>query len=107
MTQQVLRGQARGKLRQEVEYMLHKGTCDNAYLLTPPGAVALVDVPYEAYADKFGENSRSRVRGKKDQKRHAHAVEALAGATSLGALTHVVITHLDPKAIPTLVRLGP
>ncbi len=51
----VLRGQTRGRLRQEVEYMLHKGSSDNAYLLTPPGAVALMDVPYEVYADKFGE----------------------------------------------------
>ncbi len=88
--------------------MLHKGTCENAYLLTPPGAVALVDVPYEAYADKFGEPAGAWLGGKGIKKGiHAHAVEALAGATPLGALTHVVITHLDPKAIPTLVRLGP
>lgn len=32
-------------------------------------------------------------------------VDALASATSLASLTHVLITHLDPKAIPTLERV--
>jgi flavorubredoxin len=35
--------------------MLRHGTSDNSYLITVPGATALIDVPYEAYADKFGE----------------------------------------------------
>lgn len=81
----VVRGSCMNKLRMEVEYMLKHGTSDNCYLIQVPGAVALVDIPYEAYADKF--------------------VAALSESVSLTSLTHIVITHLDPKSIPTLELL--
>jgi len=82
---QVLRGLCSTKLRTEVEYMLKHGSSDNSYIISVPGAVMLVDVPYEAYSDKF--------------------VAALAEATPLSGLTHILITHLDPKSIPTLELL--
>ncbi|KAF5831756.1 beta-lactamase-like protein, partial [Dunaliella salina] len=77
-----IKGSCQGKLRFEVEYMQKRGTSDNSYLITVPGANALVDVPYEAYMDKF--------------------MESLASNIRVTELTHIIITHLDPKAIPTL-----
>jgi len=62
--------------------MQNHGTSDNSYLITVPGAMALIDVPYLAYAERFG--------------------EALAGAANLSNLTHIVCTHLDPNRIPSL-----
>ncbi|GFR44040.1 hypothetical protein Agub_g5200 [Astrephomene gubernaculifera] len=83
---QLLRGSCRAeRLKYEVEYGLKRGTTDNSYLITSPGAVVLVDVPYEAYKEKF--------------------VEALSAQAPLPSLTHLLITHLDPKAIPTLELL--
>ncbi|GFH12197.1 flavodoxin-like domain-containing protein, partial [Haematococcus lacustris] len=49
----VLRGLCSNKLRMEVEYMLKHGTSDNSYLISVPGAIVLVDVPYEAYETMF------------------------------------------------------
>lgn len=77
-----IKGSCQGKLRFEVEYMQKRGTSDNSYLITVPGANALVDVPYEAYLDKF--------------------MESLSSNIQVTELTHIIITHLDPKAIPTL-----
>jgi hypothetical protein len=34
-----------------------------------------------------------------------HAADALSSTMSLRDLTHVVITHLDPKSIPTLAKV--
>ncbi|KAG2453394.1 hypothetical protein HYH02_001618 [Chlamydomonas schloesseri] len=73
------------RLKYEVEYGLRRGTTDNSYLVTASGAVTLVDVPYEAYAESF--------------------VSALEKQTPLTSLTHIILTHLDSKAIPSLELL--
>ncbi|KXZ51271.1 hypothetical protein GPECTOR_13g758 [Gonium pectorale] len=73
------------RLKYEVEYGLKRGTTDNSYLITSDAATVLVDVPYEAFADKF--------------------VSTLAAQTPLTGLTHLIITQLDPKAMPSLERL--
>lgn len=46
---------------------------------------ALIDVPNAAFSDKF--------------------LACLAGACDPKTLSHVFITHLDPKSIPTLLAV--
>lgn len=73
------------RLKYEVEYGLKRGTSDNSYLITSPSAKVLVDVPYEAFAKQF--------------------LATLEAEGALSGLTHIVITQLDPKAIPSLEAL--
>lgn len=95
----------------------------------------LVDVPFEAYADAWGERvwrrgsswlmqaagphmppvlychpvpqrlGSSLVRLFIIAWYHAHAVSAVMDLTSLSELSHVVITQLDPKTVPSLAAL--
>ncbi|GLI66193.1 hypothetical protein VaNZ11_009958 [Volvox africanus] len=82
----MLRGTCRcERLKYEVEYGMKRGTTDNSYLLTTPGATVLIDVPYEAYGDKF--------------------VSAVESEVPLTSLTHLIITQLDTKSVPSLELL--
>lgn len=83
----VLRGVCSQRLKYEIEYNLKRGTTDNSYLISIVGSSkkVLVDVPHQAYKDKY--------------------LECLQSETPLEAIDHIVITHLDPKAIPTLNAL--
>jgi len=51
----LIRGNCASRLKYEVEYNLKRGTTDNSYILQAPGAAVLIDVPFEAFADEFGE----------------------------------------------------
>lgn len=80
----LIRSSYKYRLKYEVEYNLRKGTSDNSYLLTFPaeGQAVLVDVPYEIYTKDF--------------------MGCLENLIEPSALTHLVLTHLDPKCLPTL-----
>lgn len=79
-----LRGSCNNRLKYEVEYSLKRGSSDNSYLIQDKGsdAAVLIDVPYQAFADSF--------------------LKCLKSSIAPTSLTHLVITHLDPKAIKTL-----
>ncbi|MEW5312660.1 MAG: hypothetical protein WDW38_004276 [Sanguina aurantia] len=81
----LLRGDCAARLKCEVEYGLKRGTTENCYLVQTPDAQVLIDVPYEAFSADF--------------------VAALSSLTPPSSLTHIIITQLDPKAIPTLEAL--
>lgn len=83
----LIRSSYKYRLKYEVEYNLRRGTSDNSYLLTYPehNTAALIDVPYEVYKDDF--------------------LNCLDGLLDAGLLSHIILTHLDPKALPTLVAL--
>lgn len=53
----LLRGSCRERLKYEIEYALKRGTTENSYLLAVPGSKerVLVDVPFKAFTDDFGE----------------------------------------------------
>ncbi|GLC37163.1 hypothetical protein PLESTB_000986800 [Pleodorina starrii] len=83
----MLRGVCRSeRLKYEVEYGLKRGTTDNSYLVTSPNATVLIDVPYEAYAQSFVSCLQSSL-------------------PSLDSLTHLILTQLDTKALPSLEAL--
>ncbi|GIL84269.1 hypothetical protein Vretimale_15926 [Volvox reticuliferus] len=82
----MLRGTCRcERLKYEVEYGMKRGTTDNSYLITAPGATVLIDVPYEAYGEKF--------------------VSTVESEVPLTSLTHLIITQLDTKAVTSLELL--
>lgn len=96
----LIRNSTAHRLKYEIEYNLKNGTTDNCYLLNaesvfaaPKGSepaaerpVVLIDVPNEAYGPKF--------------------VEALSAQLGgLARLSKLLVTHLDPKAIPSLELL--
>ncbi|KIZ03340.1 hypothetical protein MNEG_4613, partial [Monoraphidium neglectum] len=57
----LLRGSCNERLKYEIEYALKRGTTENAYLISVPGAggagapkgSVLVDVPFKAFQNEF------------------------------------------------------
>ncbi|GAX73888.1 hypothetical protein CEUSTIGMA_g1338.t1 [Chlamydomonas eustigma] len=80
-----IRGNCSVRLKYEVEYALKRGTTDNAYMLQANDSSILVDVPFEAFSEQF--------------------VSAVRGLTPLAKLSHLILTQLDPKSIPSLEAL--
>eukprot|EP00897_Mesotaenium_endlicherianum_P006389 jgi/Mesen1/5779/ME000293S04930 len=70
----------------QIEYGLKKGTTENTYLIQGASAAALVDVPDQAFSQAF--------------------LKALASKLSPGSLQHLVLGHVSPKRVATLVALA-
>lgn len=79
-----LRGCCFERLKFEVEYGLRRGTSDNSYIIKAT-ETALIDVPDENFKDLF--------------------LETLEKAVGFGALKHVVLGHISPKRVKTLIGL--
>lgn len=79
-----LRGCSFERLKFEVEYGLRRGTTDNSYIIKA-SETALIDVPDENFKDLF--------------------LDTLEKAVVLGDLKHVVLGHISPKRVKTLVDL--
>ena len=73
-----------------------------------------MDIPFQAFADQFGENVERTCLAKfafHDGLTRAQctlipfAVASVRQLTPLSELTHIVLTQLDPKSIPSLEAL--
>lgn len=72
-------------MKYEVEYGLKRGTTDNSYTVQDGKDLVLVDVPDGAFKEHF--------------------VKALGSKIKLQAVTGLVLTHLTPKRLPTLIEV--
>ncbi|EFJ33500.1 hypothetical protein SELMODRAFT_143660 [Selaginella moellendorffii] len=81
-----LRDQSLERLKFEVEYGLKAGTTDNSYIIKGQSCTALIDVPDQTFT-----------------KGH---VDALAQAISMESLKYLVLGHISPKRLQTLIAIG-
>lgn len=79
-----LRGCSFDRLKYEVEYGLRRGTTDNSYMIKAT-ETALIDVPDENFKDLF--------------------LETLHSTLDTTALNHVVLGHISPKRLKSLIGL--
>ncbi|XP_057817731.2 uncharacterized protein LOC131030829 isoform X1 [Cryptomeria japonica] len=74
------------RLKFEVEYGLKRGTTDNSYIIKGPSGTALIDVPDQAFTDEY--------------------IRTLTNTKDIALLKYVIIGHLSPKRIDSLIALG-
>lgn len=74
------------RLKFEVEYGLKRGTTDNSYIIKGPLGTALLDVPDQAFTDEY--------------------IRTLMNTKDIDLLKYVIIGHLSPKRIDSLIALG-
>ncbi|MCO5578939.1 hypothetical protein L7F22_032789 [Adiantum nelumboides] len=79
-----LRGYSFDRLKFEVEYGLRRGTTDNSYIIKAT-ETALIDVPDENFKDLF--------------------LETLQSSLDSIILNHIVIGHISPKRVKSLIAL--
>eukprot|EP00249_Psilotum_nudum_P006453 c19779_g1_i1 orf=449-2638(-) len=80
-----LRGQTSDRLKFEVEYGLKRGTTDNSYVIKGTSDIALIDVPDQVFQNKFE--------------------DSLERTVDLTAVTHIVIGHISPMRVQTLIAI--
>uniref|UniRef100_A0A0C9QSI8 TSA: Wollemia nobilis Ref_Wollemi_Transcript_11735_3005 transcribed RNA sequence n=1 Tax=Wollemia nobilis TaxID=56998 RepID=A0A0C9QSI8_9CONI len=74
------------RLKFEVEYGLKRGTTDNSYIIKGPMGVALIDIPDQAFTKEYIRN--------------------LKNTKDINLLKYIVIGHLSPKRINSMIALG-
>lgn len=81
-----LRACSYDRLKFEVEYGLKKGTTDNSYIIKGPTEMALIDVPDQAFTKEY--------------------MRILMSTEDIHLLKSLVIGHLSPKRIESVIALG-
>lgn len=81
-----LRACSYDRLKFEVEYGLKKGTTDNSYIIKGPTEMALIDVPDQAFTKEY--------------------IRILMSTEDIHLLKSLVIGHLSPKRIESVIALG-
>lgn len=74
------------RLKFEVEYGLKKGTTDNSYIIKGPTEMALIDVPDQAFTKEY--------------------VRILMSTEDVHLLKSLIIGHLSPKRIDSVIAIG-
>ena len=64
------------------------GTTENSYIISGPSATVLIDVPDQAFATAFSK------------------AEAALHSQGRASLTHLVLGHVSPKRVDSLVQLA-
>eukprot|EP01018_Ginkgo_biloba_P021910 Gb_29526 [translate_table: standard] len=74
------------RLKFEVEYGLQRGTTDNSYIIKGPTGMALIDVPDQAFTKEY--------------------IKTLMGTIDYHMLKCLILGHLSPKRISSVIALG-
>eukprot|EP00252_Welwitschia_mirabilis_P022467 TRINITY_DN6080_c0_g1_i1.p1 TRINITY_DN6080_c0_g1~~TRINITY_DN6080_c0_g1_i1.p1 ORF type:complete len:707 (+),score=123.29 TRINITY_DN6080_c0_g1_i1:175-2295(+) len=75
-----------GRLKYEVEYGLKRGTTDNSYIIRGKEKMALIDIPDQNFAKEY--------------------TRALMDLKNIQLLRCLIIGHLSPKRIDTVISIG-
>ncbi|MEM9136965.1 MAG: diflavin flavoprotein [Cyanobacteria bacterium P01_F01_bin.42] len=81
----VFRSRSWKRLKFEIEYGLQRGTTANSYLITGGKRTALIDPPGASFKDQF--------------------IEALKARISLSQIDYIVLGHINPNRVETLIAL--
>ena len=81
----VFRSRSWRRLKFEIEYGLQRGTTANSYLIMGSNRTALIDPPGAAFKDDF--------------------LEALQARINLSELDYVILGHVNPNRVETLISL--